>query len=231
MRILSVAATVAAAVLVPVTSSGVDAEALERDGLRSPASGYASVSEVLGSSNPDGEITFESDAGVLTVLSSEPGGAVSTTDEIPRSMAASTVSCSLRVDHAHGSTHVTGTINVVAEASCTGGNVASLKLATQLIRLAPTHAEWGAPTKTALNTNWLQNNASTSCSNGPGDFRGWAMGTLVPLPGYTLVGSAVAKKYGATTGVACGAAKSADAEEQAEETLTVTFVRTDLVDE
>lgn len=171
--------------------------------------------------NTDGTTDFSTGSLGVKVL---PATAPTVNDPISPKSAAAVITCTLTVDNAHGSTHVAGTINVVAKVNCTGGVAGSIQLATQLIRMTPSHAEWGATTKTVLGKSFASNNAATSCSAGPGDFRGWAMMTVAPPPGYHLTTSPVAKKYGNTTPVSCGvSSRASTSADDPAESLTITF--------
>jgi hypothetical protein len=142
---------------------------------------------------------------------------------------AATITCNLNVQHPHGSTHVAGTINVVTTISC-GAPAAQLRLATSLIRTSPSYIQWHAATKYNYGQSFLQNNRSTSCSYGPGNFRGWGWGTITPPPGYTLSGPADYDYYGTIVPVACGLARVAQGDgANSSESLTVEFKRADLV--
>ncbi|MBM7466086.1 hypothetical protein JOE67_001678 [Microbacterium esteraromaticum] len=134
------------------------------------------------------------------------------------------MTCKLNVQNPHGSTHVQGTINVVAVVSC-DVPAGRIRLQLSLFRVSP-YASWAAPTLQKDGVKVLQNNKAVSCSEGPGDFRGWAAGTLTPPPGYQLSGSPTYERYGNLASVACGLAFSADTSDYSE-TLTFKFVRTD----
>jgi hypothetical protein len=85
----------------------------------------------------------------------------------------------------------------------------SIYIDTELKRTAPTSGSWrngfGVTTygsKSATDTQ------ATSCSAGPGTFRGWATTRIVVPPGYVLTGSPYDSKYGTAVAVACGVNKS-----------------------
>lgn len=121
--------------------------------------------------------------------------------------AAPLLTCTLTVNDPHGSTHVSGTINVTATTSCPLP-MTSIYLDVELMRVSPSAKTYFAKpgvTAPAGYATWTQNE-STSCSQGPGTFRGWATTSIVPPPGYVLDGSGTYAKYGTTVSVACGAA-------------------------
>lgn len=145
---------------------------------------------------------------------------------------APTFTCDMNVQNAHGSTHVAGTINVVVVVKCQIAPT-QIRLATSLIRTSPSYSQWHAGTKNESGVKTLQNNASTSCAQGPGQFRGWGWGTITPPPGYELQGPADYNKYGNITGVACGVVDRVAplGDDDVAEKLTLTFVRSDLASE
>jgi hypothetical protein len=181
--------------------------------------------KIAGTPGPGGSVTFTTgDSGVVVQASNEP---VPSADEL--TTLAASISCDMDVQNVHGSTHVSGTINEVVKVQCTGV-AGHIRLATEMYRLSPTYAKWTAGTKNQDNTSWLQNNVATSCSAGPGEFRGWGWGTITPPPGYTLVGPADYSKYGNITSVACGMSFAASSEPSLASRTTITFVRTDLAE-
>ncbi|KGJ71769.1 hypothetical protein GY21_19960 [Cryobacterium roopkundense] len=184
-----------------------------------------STSETTGVTKADGSTVFNTEQSQLTILPStgrQPS-------EARLSVLAASISCNLNVQNVHGSTHVSGTINGVAVISCTAA-AGSLTLHYSLIRVSPNYTQWGAGSKSNAGQKTLQNNRAVSCSEGPGNFQGWAQGVISPPPGYTLVGPATSSKYGNNTGVACGVSQSiaGNSESPSSETTTVTFVRSDL---
>lgn len=142
------------------------------------------------------------------------------------------ISCTLNVHRVHPSHHITGTINGVAKVTCVGGVAGSIKLAYSLIRESPNTIQWAAGPVTVTNKATAQNNRAVKCDQGPGVFQGWAMGTIAPPAGYELEGPPVAKDYGPSYSVACGAtlAGSLDPADVLSSSITVTFVPVGLGD-
>lgn len=177
-----------------------------------------------------------SSAGATTVLTSDNAELVVLESQGPQPSAdqldtmATHVRCTLTVQNIHASTHFTGTINGVAKIQCTA-NAAQLRLIYSLIRVSPNGTEWAATPKSKPATSWLQTNRGVSCSEGPGQFRGWAKGFITVPAGYELVGPASHSQYGNITSVACGGVNSAPVDSTSTEgtTVTVTFIRNDLV--
>jgi hypothetical protein len=183
------------------------------------------TSETSGVEQADGSTVFTSEQVELTVLPNEDPQPI----EAELSLLAPSIGCSLNVQNVHASSHVSGTINGVAVVSCTGP-AGQLTLHYSLIRVSPNYTQWGAGQKTNAGQVSLQNNRAVPCSEGPGQFRGWAQGVIVPPPGYTLVGPATHQDYGPLLSVACGAAFATDgAEPSISESTSVTFIRSDLV--
>lgn len=138
------------------------------------------------------------------------------------------ITCNLNVEHVHASTHKSGTINGVATVKCTAP-AGRLALHYSLIRVSPRNTQWGAGSKSNVGQSSIQNNRAVPCSEGPGQFQGWAQGEISPPPGYVLTGPATHSDYGASLGVACGnAATDGDNSSALAESMTVTFVRSDL---
>lgn len=137
--------------------------------------------------------------------------------------------CDLDVQNPHGSTHVKGTINVVAKVTC-AIPAGEISLGTSLSRRSPNYKQWFANDVTTVGKRTAQNNRAVSCTEGPGQFRGWASATLTPPPGYKLVGPATFSTYGNTVSIPpCGASRIATGGSSS--TVTVEFVRIDLVDQ
>lgn len=190
-----------------------------------PPTTEAPQDEIVSYSAPGGGTTFETDTSKVTVLPAAESDA-SATEFAAR---APRFGCTLNVQNPHASGHVKGTINVVAVVTC-DIPAGALRLAVNLIRISPNNKQWAAvPTATNTGERRIQNNAATSCSQGPGNFQGWAWATLTPPPGYQLSGSPDIKQYGKTLSVACGV-RSADigAADSIAESIEFTFVRTDL---
>lgn len=116
--------------------------------------------------------------------------------------------CTLTVNYPHASVHASGTINVTATTSCPDP-MTSIYIDTELKRTAPTTGSWwngfGVTRYAAASAT---DDQATSCSAGPGTFRGWAETRIVPPPGYQLSSSPYDAKYGAAIPLACGSSKS-----------------------
>lgn len=92
--------------------------------------------------------------------------------------AQTTITCTLQIDNPHSSSHVPGTVNVVARWTCTAP-VTSLEISVQLFLN-------GVEVASGANDNagqaFLQANAATTCV--PGEYSGTASGTVVFPPGF-----------------------------------------------
>lgn len=178
------------------------------------------VEEIQGVSD-GGEVTFETEGSTLTVLPA--------TQDAPEDLEAmaSVISCDLLVHNVHGSSHVNGRINGQANIACNGA-MGKLQLHYSIIRLSD-NMQWAAPSKTNSGASSLKTQKDISCSQGYTNMRAWAQGVLTPPPGYTLVGPALAEKYGNTTFVACGPGILSDSANDTSDVLSVTFVRNDLL--
>ena len=185
--------------------------------------------DVVSYSTSDGGTTFETDLSKVSVLPAEDANL--TASEL--AAMAPNFKCDLDVQHPHASQHYKGTINVVAVVTCEIP-AAKLRLAVNLIRVSPNNKQWAAvPTKVNQGEKRIQNNAATSCSEGPGKFQGWGWATLTPPPGYVLSGSPDYKKYGSALNVACGVSRAAPATTPnglPAESIEFTFVREDLAE-
>lgn len=138
--------------------------------------------------------------------------------------------CRLNVQHVHGSVHVAGTINGVAKVEC-DIPAGSLALHYSLIRVSPNNTQWAATSQYNTGKSWIQNNKAVNCNQGPGMFQGWAQGELTPPPGYVLSGPPAIEKWGGARAVTCGAAlRSTGFPAVSSEVMTVTFVRSYLVE-
>jgi hypothetical protein len=181
------------------------------------------VSLVSGEALDNGGTVFADEGSTLTVL---PPSELQPSEAQLAGLAAA-ITCSLNVEYVHASGHVSGTINGVATVKCTAA-AGSLKLHYSLIRVSPNNKQWGAGSVSNVASRSIQNNRAVPCSEGPGNFQGWAQGEISPPPGYTLDGPATRSSYGSTLGVACGSTLSADSPLGVAESLAVTFVRSDL---
>jgi hypothetical protein len=127
---------------------------------------------------------------------------------------ADVITCSIQVQHAHGSTHVTGTVNVVSTVTCTG-TVQVISQQTALYKVGG--SSWWGNTNTQANVSSLQTNASTSCAQSPGAFYGAAVTTITFPRGYTP-NPQHTDAYGATTNVVCGGGNIATPDGSAQDT-------------
>lgn len=134
--------------------------------------------------------------------------------------------CDIAVQWPHGSVHVSGTINVVATATC--DIPARIRLAVELYRVSP-YARWVGTPKVIDNTTWVKANAAAPCSAGPATFTGRGIGTITAPPGYVLNGPATYYEDGDERAVACGLAFAAnDTQTDRAQTIRVEFIRSDL---
>jgi hypothetical protein len=172
----------------------------------------------------DGSTQFNADGLQLNILPAD--GA----DPAPQDLDTMqlTYPCDLIVQHPHHSSHFPSTINVVTNIQCQSA-AAQLTLGTFLERNSPNPMQWHAPTEMNTGQASLQSNRAVGCAEGPGTFRGWAVGTIVPPAGYELEGPPTYDKYGTSVYVDCAAAASAEADVAA--SMTVTFVRSDLAEQ
>ena len=122
--------------------------------------------------------------------------------------AASTITCVAPVQNVHGSTHVTGTINVVATVQCTAF---VLSIAQQAALYKIGGSSWWGKKLSDSGAVTIQTNAATSCSQAPGQFYGVAVTTIVFPPGYVPTTPTARNTYGATSGVTCSTAQIAPA--------------------
>ncbi|NHI16884.1 hypothetical protein [Microbacterium excoecariae] len=135
--------------------------------------------------------------------------------------------CYVQAQYPHGSTHVSGTINVVVTTKC-DVPVARMRLAAELYRISPYARYVGVP-KVDTDVISLKANAATSCSAGPAKFQGLALATIQPPAGFKLRGSPSRTERGLVRSVACGQAfAAADAGGgDIAESWTLNFVRAD----
>lgn len=184
-------------------------------GIAAPAAGADSLSV-----ESNGSGTTQVVEGELTTLTIEPSSP--TSNEEAGATLASTISCTVTTDHPHGSTHVSGTVNVVSKVACTAP-VSRIRSATELARVDP-YQRWVGIPKVKTGVKTLKSSASTSCNYAPADFAGVGFATITPPPGYVLHGSPNVTKFGETERATCGSrAASVASGEEAAETITVTF--------
>lgn len=184
------------------------------------------TSEIAAVVKEDGTAVFTGDQARVVVHPAK--GPEPSVEELSTLQA--TITCNLNVQNVHGSTHFAGTINGVAKVTCTAA-VAQLKLHYSLIRVSPNNTQWAAGSVSNTGKATIQNNKAVNCSQGPGQFQGWAQGELVLPPGYVLVGSATESKYGLATQVRCGSVPVAMLDDASGGvTTSLTLVRSDLAD-
>lgn len=108
-------------------------------------------------------------------------------------ISAGSITCTINVQDAHGSTHVNGTINVVSTVSCTAP-VAMLQQRTALYKVGG--SSWWGSQEVTYDVRTVQSNSATPCSQAPGSFYGAAVTDVVWPLGYT--GPTHASTYGKT---------------------------------
>lgn len=77
------------------------------------------------------------------------------------------IHCTISADYPHPSTHVNGTINGVAHVNCDG---IVRQISAQAFLVKSGGPAWSGAPKSPTNTTYVNVNAATSCSNGPGSF-------------------------------------------------------------
>lgn len=112
--------------------------------------------------------------------------------------------CTHTVDYAHGSTHVSGTVNVVSTVSCSA-TMSEIYIRTWLNKDS---LSWAGASQDYFNKSVLSSNASTSCSFAPGLFYGTSTTVLRPPAGYSP-SSATVSATGASQSVSCNGASRA----------------------
>jgi hypothetical protein len=115
------------------------------------------------------------------------------------------ISCTLNVQNAHNSSHVGGTINVVATIDCTPVAASSLSISVTLYKAycdSSCHQVPYGNTRTNRNTERasIQENSAAACTSG--DYFGVAYGSIVSPPGYTPPSGTVSS-VGATSHITC----------------------------
>lgn len=191
------------------------------------ASLYEPVDQHTVEAFSDGDASIDFRAGHIELVVHPAVGPHPSAEEL--SQLAPEFGCSLNVQHVHGSTHFSGTINGVAKVQC---NVAagSFALHYSLIRVSPNYTQWGAGSKYNTGKSWIKNNRAVDCDQGPGVFQGWAQGVLSPPPGYVLSGPPIHSRWGEAQPVACGISLLASAPAAVSESMTITFIRADLME-
>lgn len=134
-----------------------------------------------------------------SVLVFSLGGLAGGIDSAAAAASASTITCTINVQYPHGSTHVSGTINVVSTVSCTAP-VPRIQQRTALYKSGGS-SWWGTPVdKNGVAA--VQSNAATSCSQAPGQFYGVAVTTINFPAGYSP-STHTGNTYGETRDVTC----------------------------
>lgn len=110
------------------------------------------------------------------------------------------ITCTHSVQYPHASTHVNGTINVVAGVTCTS-TMSRIYIRTWLHKSGG--STWPGAPRDWLVTSSVSANAATDCSNGPGTFYGSSTTELYPPAGYTPT-YATLTNTGASVWVKCG---------------------------
>ncbi len=90
------------------------------------------------------------------------------------------IDCVLNVQNPHNSSHVGGTVNVVARVTCTSP-VESITVRAALYRNGALVKDSGPSTRTGVAS--YQNNAAVSCVSGR--YQGWGSNVIQYPPGYT----------------------------------------------
>lgn len=110
--------------------------------------------------------------------------------------------CTIKANNPHPSSHFSGTINAVGTISCT---IVMDEIYLGIYLEKATGATWSSyPFYDAFNTSSASENASTSCSQGPGTFRTRASYVLRAPAGYSPAYSANTIYSPWITDVACG---------------------------
>lgn len=108
--------------------------------------------------------------------------------------------CTMQIQDAHASTHVSGTINVVGTATC---SVTMNEIYVHVVLQRADGASWPGTTNDYYNTSQQQANAAAPCSAGPNTFRGYLSYVLRAPAGYNPSYS-TNTIYGIWKGVGCG---------------------------
>ncbi len=137
--------------------------------------------------------------------------------------AADVITCTLRVDNPHASTHVSGTINVSATMTCSR-QIAEIYIRTTLYK-GTGSPSWQGASNDRFNVAALSANAAAPCSAGPGSFYGYATSTVTPPAGYTVSGPNPVVKRGLSISVACGNARMAAESMPEPDSVTITLVK------
>lgn len=196
---------------VPSSAASVDADKVAIEAVQR--------SSVVGVVGEDGSTIFSAE-GIEIVVPEVQSAELSSENDSTR---AGPIDCTLGVHYPHGSTHVAGTINGVANGTCTGGAVTSLKLHYSLVRVSPNNTQWAAPMAENAGKSTIQNNKGVSCTAGPGTFQGWAQLEVVPPPGYYLTTPAVVGTYGEARQVSCGGSGPLSTGSDISQSMTLTF--------
>ncbi|GAA4364311.1 hypothetical protein GCM10023166_08100 [Paeniglutamicibacter cryotolerans] len=136
----------------------------------------------------------------------------------PASAAVIVSVCTVKTNYAHGSTHVSGTINVEGNINCTDV-MPEIYLRTTL-RKTSNNKSWQGTPKDYFNATTFSTFASTSCNRAPGSFRGETYYSLRFPPGYTPA-TAKGTVSGAITSVNCNGANLLPEQPREAETVVV----------
>lgn len=120
----------------------------------------------------------------------------------PQAQAASfgPIVCTASVQYPHGSTHVSGTINVVSSVNC---STVMNEIYQQTRLYKSGGGSWLGLPFDRFNVSYGSSNAATACSNGPGTFYGTAYTILYPPAGY-FPSRGTMESAGASNWVKCG---------------------------
>lgn len=129
----------------------------------------------------------------------------------------SVITCTLKVNYPHNSTHVGGTVNVTSEIKCSS-NVDSIYISTGL-RGAQSSNGWSQK----FNTNYHSSNAAATCKNGT--YYGVGSGTVTFPSGYSPRVQNVSGS-GAVRTVDCKVAGIADDSDEESDSVVLEFSAT-----
>lgn len=110
---------------------------------------------------------------------------------------ANVITCTGQAQYPHKSSHVPGTVNVVATVSCTAA-VTSIGIRAALYRNGALVKDSGA--KYVYGTSFAQNNAAETCHNAT--YQGWMSFTVTFPPGYSPATGA-GSDWGSSVSITC----------------------------
>ena len=114
-------------------------------------------------------------------------------------VATETIHCDLNVQYPHGSSHVSGTVNVQARTTCP---IVMKEIYIRTWLQKSTGGTWTGASQDRFNLSTLAANSATSCTNAPGSFRGYAT-TIVHAPAGWTPASRQHTVYGSWRYVSC----------------------------